>query len=237
MLPKILFIFPHPDDESFLCGGTIARYAHGGDAEVFLYTLTHGEASRNAAFLGITREQIAALRTEEVRHAASILGVKEHMQGDYPDGGLCELDPRDLEADFTAVIRRIEPTVLVTFDVQGGSVHPDHITAHHIVKRVFVTLRETMPSLKRLAFAGLPHEKTADWPRKVFDFKEAAIDAVIPVGDYIEYEMRAVAAHESVRRDVEEHNYDRWMFWENEFYSFFQESFKPPVNDLLAGLG
>ena len=136
----------------------------------------------------------------------------------------------------TNIISRIEPTVLVTFDTQGGSVHPDHITTHHVVKRVFVTLRETMPNLKRLAFAGLPHEKIADWPRKVFGFKEGAIDAVIPVGDYIEFEMQAIAAHESVRRDVEEHNYDRWMFWENEFYSFFQESFTPPLDDLLAGL-
>jgi hypothetical protein len=82
----------------------------------------------------------------------------------------------------------------------------------------------------------LPNDRTSHWPRKVFGFTQDRIVAIINVGDFIETEMRAIEAHESVKRDVEEHNYDRWMFWEQEYYSFFQEDFTPPTDDLLAGL-
>ena len=235
-IPRILVIFPHPDDESFLCGGTIAKYAHSGRADVFLYTLTRGESSRNARILGITPGELAALRSREVAAAADILGVREFVQGDYPDGGLRDYDPRILETDFERMMRRFEPHVVVTFDVQGGSVHPDHIIAHHVVKRVFVTLRESQPSLRRLCFSALPHERTVHWPRRVFGFPPERIHAVIDVSEYSAIERAAVHAHVSVRRDVEEHNYDEWMFWNEEYFSFFQETLSPPVDDLFAGL-
>jgi len=40
--PLILAVFAHPDDESFLAGGTLAYYAAQG-LEVKLLCLTHGE--------------------------------------------------------------------------------------------------------------------------------------------------------------------------------------------------
>lgn len=40
--PRILAVFAHPDDESFLMGGTLAHYALNG-VEVALLCLTHGE--------------------------------------------------------------------------------------------------------------------------------------------------------------------------------------------------
>ncbi len=39
---KLLAIFAHPDDESFSCGGTLARYADAG-ASVHLICATRGE--------------------------------------------------------------------------------------------------------------------------------------------------------------------------------------------------
>jgi LmbE family N-acetylglucosaminyl deacetylase len=235
-LPRMLFVFPHPDDESFLTGGTIARYALSGAAHVVLYTLTRGESSRNASTLGITPDAIAAMRVEEVRAAARILGVGEFLQGSYPDGGLRDMDPRILEEDLRRLLRRVVPDVVVTFDVQGGSVHPDHITAHHAVKRVFVEERGRGLALRRLAFCGQPNDRTARWPRKVFGFPPERIHAIVPVAAWAQAERDAIAAHRSVRRDVEEHNYDEWMFWEEEFYSFFQERPPAPLDDLLAGL-
>ena len=235
-LPRILFILPHPDDESFPVGGTIARYAHSGAAEVFLYTLTRGEASRNAAALGITREEIAKRRSLEVKEAVRILGIKEHWQGDYPDGKLRDLDPRILEQDFERLVRSLEPSLVITYDVQGGSVHPDHIVTHHAVKRVFVCLREEFAWLRRLACFGIPEERVKHWPRKIFGLSPDRIHAIINVKDFKEYDRSAVMAHVSVRRDVVEHNYDEWMFWDEEYFTFFQESFNPPVEDLLHGL-
>lgn len=45
---KILIIFPHPDDETIFCGGTIARHIENGD-EVIWICAGLGERSRNSA--------------------------------------------------------------------------------------------------------------------------------------------------------------------------------------------
>ena len=233
---RILFVYPHPDDESFLTGGTIATYARREDAEVYLYTLTRGESSRNAARLGISPEEIGRRRVDEVREAARILGVTELIQGSFPDGGLRDLDPRDLERAIDTVLERIDPDVLVTYDVQGSSVHPDHIVTHHALKRLFVERKERSGRPQRLAFCGLPADAIAHWTRKVYGFPDTRIHAVIDVSAQLATERAAIMAHESVRSDVEEYNYDDWMLWEHEHFSFFGEAFHPPADDLFAGL-
>lgn len=234
--PRILFVYPHPDDESFLTGGTIASYALSGRAEVFLYTLTRGERSRNAAKLGITPGEIARRRVLEVEAAARILGVKELVQDSFPDGGLRDLDPRVLERAFDREVERVDPDVLVTYDVHGSSVHPDHIVAHHVLKRVFLERKERTGRPLRLAFCGLPQADVAHWERKVHGFPPERIHAAISVAAHRDAEHAAIMAHESVRRDVEDYNVDSWMLWEHEHFSFFGESFQPPVDDLLHGL-
>jgi LmbE family N-acetylglucosaminyl deacetylase len=45
---KVLFIFPHPDDETIFCGGTIARHVKSGD-EVVWISAGLGERSQNSA--------------------------------------------------------------------------------------------------------------------------------------------------------------------------------------------
>lgn len=232
---RLFCIFPHPDDESFLMGGSIATAAAAGH-EVSLYTLTRGEHSRNGITLSLSPEEVARRREGEVAEASRILGIRQLLQGRYPDGGLRDLDPRIIENDVAEKIRAIQPHVLCTFDVQGGSVHPDHITMHHVVKRLFLELRDEIASLQRLCYCVLPNERIAHWPRKVFGVPRERIDAVIDVRGVHDIEQRALRAHATVYRDVEEHNYDNWMLWEEEYFSFFQESFDPPLTGLFDGL-
>lgn len=234
--PRIFGIFAHPDDESFPISGTIAKYALGGIADVFIYTMTRGEASRNAALNGQTPEEIAAVREVEVKRASAILGVREHYQGNFPDSRLRDLDPRELENEIERHVLEVQPQALLTFEVHGGSVHPDHIVVHHAVKRVFVSLREKHDWLKRLCFHCLPLERIKDWPRKLAGNPAHRIHAVIDVAGYQAIERSAIYAHQSVIRDVDEYNFENWMFWDEEHFAFFQESFSPPVDDLLFGL-
>jgi LmbE family N-acetylglucosaminyl deacetylase len=204
--------------------------------DVSLYTLTRGERSRNGLHLNLSPGEVGTLRAEEVREAARILGIRDFYQGDYADGGLRDLDPRDLERDIAEKIRALQPHVLCTFDVQGGSVHPDHITLHHVVKRLFVEMRDDVPALQRLCFCVLPASQIAHWPRKVFGVADDRIHAAIDVTAVREIEERALRAHLTVSRDVEEHNYDNWMLWEKEYFSFFQEQPAETVSDLFHGL-
>lgn len=232
---RVFCIFPHPDDESFLIGGTIASMTASG-AEVSLYTLTRGERSRHAARLGISPEALATLRSTEVREAARILGISSFSQGDYPDGGLRDLDPRIIERDIHDRIQSIRPHLLITFDVQGSSVHPDHIVMHHIVKRVFVDLQESLSTLQRLAFCVLPSTRTAAWPRKVFGVPDERIHARIPVAEFHDVEYAAIHTHVSVLGDVQDHNYDNWMLWEEECFTLFDECLDHPMDSLLQDL-
>ncbi len=233
---RLFCIFPHPDDESFLMGGTIASITQTGKGDVALYTLTRGERTRNAAEQNLSPVEVADIRSAEVLEASEILGISSHFQGDYPDGGLRDYDPRDIEKDLAEKIRAVNPHVLCTFDVQGGSVHPDHITLHHVVKRVFVDLREQLPALQRLCFCVLPKKKIMSWPRAVFGVDDDRIHAVLDVAPWRDIEERAVHAHRSVRRDVEENNFDNWMLWEEEYFSFYRETPQSVASSLFDGL-
>jgi N-acetylglucosamine malate deacetylase 2 len=235
-MPFHLFcIFPHPDDESFLMGGSIASLAASGHT-ISLYTLTRGERSRNGHFLGLSAEEVGQRRVSELRDAAEILGIQTLVQGNYPDGGLRDLDPRVLERDIGEKIRAIRPHVLCTFDVQGASVHPDHITVHHVVKRLYCELRDEIPELQRLCYCVLPNARISHWPRKIFGVPEERIHAVLDVSAVQETEQRALRAHVTVARDVQEHNYDNWMLWDSEYFSFYGEKPQMPSDDLFDGL-
>ncbi|XOB92486.1 PIG-L deacetylase family protein [Pseudomonadota bacterium 24LQ007] len=80
-------IAPHPDDEVFGCGGTIAL-ASGNSIKISVLVLTDGSGQPGEA--GITRK-------EESRKAGTILGYDDITFWDLPDGGLfrqSDLDDR-----------------------------------------------------------------------------------------------------------------------------------------------
>ncbi len=236
MKRAILFVFPHPDDEAFPTGGTLARYGAAPDVDTHLYTMTRGESSRNASTLGLQPEELARLRAEEVKRSCEILNVASFRQGSYPDKNMQDLDPRIIENDIRDLILTIQPQVVITYDVQGGSGHADHIVVHAAVKRVFLELKEQHAFLKRLAFVAMPEDLVTSFPRKVFSTPRNRIDAEIDVRAWKETELKAIMAHQTMRRDFEEHNYDNWMLWEKEYYSFYQERHSPPLGDLFEGL-
>src|SRR3954464_12196698 len=81
----LLAVFAHPDDESYLCGGTLAHYAAAG-VRVALVGATRGEAGDTAVPPLATREPLPAVRAGELRAAAGLLGLAEvHLLG-YEDG-------------------------------------------------------------------------------------------------------------------------------------------------------
>ena len=81
---RVMAIFPHPDDETVGCGGTIHRVARCG-GRVTLLVLTRGENGGGACIRGTA---LAARRRQELRRAADHLGVGRLLQLHLPDGGL-----------------------------------------------------------------------------------------------------------------------------------------------------
>ena len=129
---SILVILPHPDDESFPMGGTLAKYADKG-AEITLICATKGE-------LGIPNmnyEQAAAIREKELKTAASILGIRSVRFLQYLDGKLSDADPELVIRQLIAAMRQTHSKAVITFGPDGISGHPDHVAISRLVTTAF----------------------------------------------------------------------------------------------------
>jgi len=127
-LGTILGVWAHPDDETYLCGGLMARAVRAGD-RVACITATRGE-------LGSPDEQrwpngapLAAVRTAEMETALAILGVTEHHWLDYPDGGCAAGDQDEAVRRVVAVMEEVRPDTVLTFGPDGMTGHDDHKAA------------------------------------------------------------------------------------------------------------
>jgi N-acetylglucosamine malate deacetylase 2 len=90
---KILYIFPHPDDESFGPAGAIHSQVNAGH-EVHLLTLTKGGATQARHKLNLTIAQMGGVRFKEMQKVQKVLSLTSMTVLDYEDSNLKELDPR-----------------------------------------------------------------------------------------------------------------------------------------------
>ncbi|MDZ7719492.1 MAG: PIG-L family deacetylase [Balneolaceae bacterium] len=138
---KVLYIFPHPDDESFGPAPAISAQLRQGH-EVYLLTLTKGEATKQRFKLGVDKKKMGQIRYEEMLCVQDVLGLTGMEVLDLPDGELKNLNPIEIEDHIETHISKIEPDVLVTYAVHGVSGFHDHLVTHAVVKRVFCKMKE-----------------------------------------------------------------------------------------------
>ena len=126
----------HPDDESLLTGGTLARAAAEGH-RVVLVVATRGEAGGDGA-----------RREAELRRAAAALGCARVAVLGYRDSGLggdapgtAGAPPRFADvavaraaAGLAEILRAERADVLTGYDAHGGYGHPDHRHLHHVAR-------------------------------------------------------------------------------------------------------
>ncbi|GIQ70103.1 LmbE family protein [Xylanibacillus composti] len=125
MKRRLLAVFAHPDDESFICGGTLAKYAQSG-VEITLVSATRGEMGRrmgNPPY--VNRETMPAVREKELRQACAALGIHRLIFLDIRDKTVEFIDPESLTERIAALIKEVDPDVVLTFHEQLGG-HPDH---------------------------------------------------------------------------------------------------------------
>jgi len=139
---RILAVFAHPDDETFLAGGTLAKYA-AADWQIFLLCATHGEAGRRGEYDHLTKEQFASLRQQELEAAARTLGIQRPLFLDCADQQLAQDCWASATQEIIHAIRRIRPEVVITFGPDGISGHPDHVALSQIVTTAFWTADQT----------------------------------------------------------------------------------------------
>ncbi len=148
----LLALHAHPDDEASKGAATVARY-HAEGVRTVLVCCTGGEAGEilNPVMdRPEVRENLAAVRREELARATEVIGYDAvHMLG-YRDSGMSGAEANEHPECFAqapldeavgrlvAIIRRERPHVLITYpDDQGGYQHPDHLRVHEITGPAF----------------------------------------------------------------------------------------------------
>jgi len=235
---RILYVFPHPDDESFGPARAIAAQVRG-EHSVFLLTLTRGGATKLRHSFGFSVEQMGDARYEEMQCVAKVLGLTDLTVHDLPDDGLKELDPREIEDVVRRHVEKVRPTVVVTYPLHGISGFHDHLVTHAVVKRVFLELRDSGADyLKRLAFVTLTEEQAvaASGVHRLSGSSPDEIDCVTEAADEdMKAFRKALACYVTYREMIEEtgvrDSLDRLCAFE-----IFGEDRDPPLDDLTSEL-
>lgn len=235
-MARILYIFPHPDDESFGPGPVLARQRREGH-EVYLLTLTRGEATKQREKYGYSKAEMGAVRYREMECVARTLDLTDLTVLDFPDGGFVELNPLRIEEAVAEHVRQVRPSVVVTYAVHGISGHPDHLIGHAVVKRVFCALRADSASyLERLAFFTLPEEGRADRPPHLKGSPQEAIDCIVR---FEEGDLRKASAaldcYETYQDVIRKHD-PLAQVAEGVHFELFGEDHPTPLGSLFEGL-
>jgi N-acetylglucosamine malate deacetylase 2 len=123
MPTSVLAVVAHPDDESFGLGALLSTASSSGSRAGVL-CLTHGEASTLHGVEGDLR----VVREAELRAAASRLGLCWVRMLEHPDGAVSEVQAQ-VVADVADAVRAFHPDMLLVFDPNGITGHPDHRAA------------------------------------------------------------------------------------------------------------
>ncbi|MDJ0858258.1 MAG: PIG-L deacetylase family protein [Dinoroseobacter sp.] len=112
----VLVMAPHPDDEVLGAGGTIAKLSDEG-REVHVAVVTRGMPPNFS-------EKFTETVRAEAQRAHAHLGVTETHWLDFPAAQLSELPHSELNSGIGALVRQIDPNVLLVPHI--GDIHLDH---------------------------------------------------------------------------------------------------------------
>jgi LmbE family N-acetylglucosaminyl deacetylase len=148
----ILAVFAHPDDESLACGGTLARLADAG-ARVVLLCASRGESGSVSDNSLLARDDLARVRSDELREAARTLGIADVLICDHPDGDLRWAHVPELHDEIVAAIVRYQPDGVITFAEDGLYWHLDHVGVH---ERTYTAVRSFGADAPPLYYVTIP---------------------------------------------------------------------------------
>lgn len=125
----VLVVLPHPDDESYATGGTLALCAAAGVRTMYLCG-TYGDMGRRMGRPAFTnREALRDVRTHELERACKVLGCEMRFMG-LRDKCIEFEDPQHVAALVRSAIEELDASTVLTY-YPGYGVHPDHDALGH----------------------------------------------------------------------------------------------------------
>jgi LmbE family N-acetylglucosaminyl deacetylase len=211
--PRLMAVLAHPDDESLGVGATLAKYASEG-VEVSLVTATRGDAGRYGHHRPGDPDHpgasaLARIREQELRAAASVLGVQDVALLDYRDQQLDRANPHEAIGSIVEHLHRVRPNVVITFGPDGAYGHPDHIAICQFTTAAVVAAAE--PAISKLYYIAWPASAWAAYQsafkkltstvdgieRQVVPWPDWEITTMIDTRRFCQTVWRAISCHES----------------------------------------
>jgi len=233
---KVLYIFPHPDDESFGPAHAMSKQRRDGH-EVYLLTLTKGGATKQRHKFGYSVEEMGEVRYKEMLDVAKVLDLSGMTVLDLPDSGLKEMNPLEIENVIKEQIEKIRPDVIITYAVHGISGFHDHLVTHAVVKRLYCELIDKVNYLKRLLFFTITEEEASKQKFfKISGSKEEEIDCVVEVDEVdIMNSHKALDSYVTFQETINATNVKQHINKEVVF-EIFQEKHEPKLRDIFEKL-
>lgn len=210
---RALAVAAHPDDTEFGCAGTAAAWTRQG-WDFYYLICTNG--NKGSSDPNMTPDRLAAIRQEEQRAAARVLGVKDVFFLNYEDGELTY--NRQLLGDVVRYIRQIRPHAVFTHDPESIIIrdsfinHSDHRCAGLVaVDAVYPAARDRWNFPEHME-QGLEPHKVSELYIWAFDKANFSVD----ITEVMELKLQALAQHKSQFGD--DPNFMRYIRerWRNE---------------------
>ncbi len=196
-----MVIIAHPDDAEFGAAGTVATWVREGwDAYYVVCTDAVGGGPDTATDVGPTaRREIAETRKQEQRAAGKILGLKDVIFLDYPDG---LLQPTiELRRDLVRVLRRYRPTRVICQSPERvwtptliiPRYHSDHLASGQAALGAIYPMSQNPWDFPELLDEGLLPHKVSE----IFIMGAPVINYFVDISSTMDQKIAALLAHES----------------------------------------
>jgi LmbE family N-acetylglucosaminyl deacetylase len=196
-----LVFMAHPDDAEFGCAGTVAAWVREGwEVSYVICTDASGGGPDDATDVGPeARARITATRKAEQRAAGDVLGLRDVVFLDYPDG---RIQPTlELRRDIVRLVRGYRPQRVILPSPERiwtpaypiGRFHPDHLAVGEATLAALYPAAQNPWDFPELLAEGL-------LPHKVREFYITAapvLNHAVDISATIELKIDALRAHVS----------------------------------------
>ena len=188
-MKNVVCVFAHPDDEAFGPAGTIAKFSKTHN--VYIFCATKGEKGGSGK-----------VRAEELRKSAKILGVKKVFFLGFKDGTLSNNLYHKLAKKIETKLKKLKPSIVLTFEPRGVSGHIDHITTSMVTMFAVQKFRfiKTVLQFCRLdSFSKRRRDYFIYFPP---GYKRSQVDKIVNIKDVWEKKVAAMNQHKSQLKDI-----------------------------------
>ncbi len=187
---RLVVVYPHPDDEAELAGGLLQVAKKLGFHTTVICMTKGGEGRLWIHPKGRTTKEV---RESEFRKSCKILKVDNLVLGNFSDSNL-RFTVSEWEGWLASEIKKMNPSVVVTYDHSGLYGHPDHIVLSLELSKIVKKMKSSPILLWSTFDDRILRRLTSD---EVMDYKSYPNYYLQMSPSQFVNKLRAIRAHKS----------------------------------------